>query len=118
MSLHFHIIAHSEFSSADVLVIVNAIHCIIFGALGMAVEAKIQFIVSGVTFMNSRLGKGSVFSVEHSYFQVQTVHSYRCRKASLTIIANIWYYSLLLSLPQAPFTFLWARFRLSKIGGA
>ncbi len=46
-------------SRADVLVIVNAVHCIIFGAIGMAAEAKIQFITSGITFMNSRLGKGT-----------------------------------------------------------
>jgi hypothetical protein len=59
-SQHDQIVALSDFSSADVLVIVNAIHLIIFGAVGMAVEAKIQFIVSGVTFMNNRLGKGTV----------------------------------------------------------
>ncbi len=58
------------------LVIVNAVHCIIFGAIGMAAEAKIQFITSGITFMNSRLGKGAGCSASDP---VQIIQSPNCK---------------------------------------
>lgn len=74
-------------SRADILVIVNAVHCIVFGAIGMAAEAKIQFITSGITFMNSRLGKGAAAALASD--QLQITHGYQCASVPFTIIANI-----------------------------